>query len=187
MAGPATRGRRRRADPRRRGATVRRPVSRAAPEHEAELVARARRGDQDAFGRLAEEHRRALQLHCYRMTGSRHDAEDLVQETLLRAWRRLDGFEQRAPFPGWLHRIATNTCLDALARLLHEDAVMSMPPQLEWYAGRDAAIGFLRAIPFGPGGLAPFRLRPTAANRQAAVAIYPRAPDGDFAAMALAV
>jgi RNA polymerase sigma-70 factor (ECF subfamily) len=316
-------------------------VSRRRPADESDLLARARGGDHDAFGRLSEAHRRALQLHCYRMTGSLHDAEDLVQETLLRAWRRLDSFEQRAPFGGWLHRIATNACLDALARrprrvlpealgppadpsawpaqppdevpwlepypdrlleglpdrgpgpdarydlresvelafvaaiqylpprqravlllrevlgwpaaevaamlstsvasvnsllqrarraldarrphqrweqrttgqlegrdrqllegflrawesadldglarLLRADAVMSMPPQAEWYAGRDAAIGFLRAIPFGPRGLAPFRLAPTGANRQAAFGIYPRAPDGGFQAMAVAV
>jgi RNA polymerase sigma-70 factor (ECF subfamily) len=305
------------------------------------LLARARRGDRDAFGHLSEAHRRGLQLHCYQMTGSLHDAEDVVQETLLRAWRRLDGFEQRGPFRGWLQRIATNACLDqlerrprrvlpealggpaeptlrpgapaevpwlepypdtlldglpdrapgpearyelresvelafvaaiqylqprqravlllrevlgwpaadvaaslgtsvasvnsllqrarraletrrpeqrwqdrpsgelaeaerhllarfvrawesadldSLARLLREDAVMSMPPQPEWYAGRDAAIAFLAAIPFGPEGLAPFRVLPTRANGQAACGLYPRAPDGGgFQAMALAV
>lgn len=77
--------------------------------------------------------------------------------------------------------------LDALAGLLREDAVMSMPPQVEWYAGRDAAIGFLRAIPFGAAGLAPFRLVPAGANGQAAVGIYPHHPEGGFAAMAVAV
>jgi len=75
----------------------------------------AKRGDRDAFQRLAELYRRELQLHCYRMLGSFQDAEDLVQETLLRAWRGLGGFEGRSSFRTWLYRIATNACLNALA------------------------------------------------------------------------
>jgi RNA polymerase sigma-70 factor (ECF subfamily) len=304
------------------------------------LLAQALRGDHAAFGHLAEAHRRGLQLHCYQMTGSLHDAEDVVQETLLRAWRRLDAFEERGLFRGWLQRIATNACLDhlrrrsrrvlpealggpaeptippgapsdvpwlepypdalldglpdrapgpearyelresvelafiaaiqylqprqravlllrevlgwqaadvadslgttvaavnsllqrarrelesrrphqrwqdasstplgtierellarfvrawesadldSLARLLREDAIMSMPPQPEWYAGRDAAIRFLAAIPFGPEGLAPFRALPTRANGQPAYGLYPRSSAGGFQTMALAV
>jgi RNA polymerase sigma-70 factor (ECF subfamily) len=80
---------------------------------EASLVAAARAGDRDAFGRLAEPQRRSLLLHCYRFLGSLQDAEDVVQETLLRAWRRLDGFEGRSSFRHWLFRIATNACFDA--------------------------------------------------------------------------
>jgi RNA polymerase sigma-70 factor (ECF subfamily) len=75
-----------------------------------------RAGDQAAFAALAERHRRELQVHCYRMLGSLEDAEDQVQETFLRAWRNRAGFEGRAPFRAWLYRIATNACLDALAR-----------------------------------------------------------------------
>lgn len=70
--------------------------------------------DQHEFGVLAEPHRRELQVHCYRMLGSTHDAEDLVQETFLRAWRRRETFEGRASFRAWLYKIATNLCLDAL-------------------------------------------------------------------------
>jgi RNA polymerase sigma-70 factor (TIGR02960 family) len=80
----------------------------------AELLARARAGDQEAFRSLAEAHRGELQVHCYRMLGSLQDAEDAVQETLLAAWQGLGGFEGRSSVRTWLYRIATNRCLNAL-------------------------------------------------------------------------
>ena len=72
--------------------------------------------DEPAFSGLAERHRRELHVHCYRMLGSFEDAEDAVQETFLRAWRRRETFEGRSTFRAWLYRIATNACLDAIAR-----------------------------------------------------------------------
>ena len=77
-------------------------------------LARARAGDEEAFRELTEPHRRELQLHCYRILGSVQDAEDLVQETLLAAWRGLETFEGRSSVRAWLYRIATNLCLNAL-------------------------------------------------------------------------
>jgi RNA polymerase sigma-70 factor, ECF subfamily len=78
------------------------------------LVAAAQAGDERAFRQLVEPYRRALEVHCYRMLGSPHDAEDLVQETLLRVWSALARFERRASVETWLYRIATNACLDEL-------------------------------------------------------------------------
>jgi len=79
----------------------------------ADLISRARTGDGDAFRELTEPHRRELLVHCYRMLGSVQDAEDVLQDTLLAAWRGLAGFQERASLRTWLSRIATNRCLNA--------------------------------------------------------------------------
>jgi RNA polymerase sigma-70 factor (ECF subfamily) len=80
------------------------------------LLEAARSGDEDAFRGLVEPHRSELHAHCYRMLGSVHDAEDALQDALLRAWRGLPRFEGRSSLRSWLYRIATNTCLDVVAR-----------------------------------------------------------------------
>jgi RNA polymerase sigma-70 factor (TIGR02960 family) len=80
----------------------------------ATVLDRARAGDGEAFRELTDPYRRELQLHCYRMLGSVQDAEDMVQETLLAAWRGLGRFEERASVRSWLYAIATNRCLNAL-------------------------------------------------------------------------
>jgi RNA polymerase sigma-70 factor, ECF subfamily len=84
--------------------------------HERRLLEAARAGDHGAFGRLVEPHRAELHAHCYRMLGSLHDAEDALQDTLLRAWRGLPRFEGGSPLRPWLYRIATNACLDVIAK-----------------------------------------------------------------------
>src|SRR5687767_6732496 len=81
---------------------------------EAEHLSAARAGNSQRFGELTEPYRRQLQVHCYRILGSLHEAEDMVQETMLRAWKKLDSYEARASFRSWLYKIATNACLDAL-------------------------------------------------------------------------
>ncbi len=75
------------------------------------MLLAAQRGDEHAFVQLTGPHRRSLHLHCYRMLGSLHDADDALQETLLRAWRGLPDYQPRGSLPGWLHRIATNVAL----------------------------------------------------------------------------
>jgi RNA polymerase sigma-70 factor, ECF subfamily len=100
---------------------------RTAVAEEPALLDAARAGDREAFDRLTEPYRRQIQVHCYRMSGSLEGAEDLVQDTFLRAWRGIAGFEGRSSFRGWLYRIATNACLRALSggaaarRLLPEE------------------------------------------------------------------
>ena len=83
---------------------------------DARLLQAARAGDEDAFARLVEPHRRALHAHCYRMLGSVTDAEDALQDALLNAWRGLAKFEGRSSLRSWLYTIATNACLRAIER-----------------------------------------------------------------------
>src|SRR6266700_4243608 len=93
-----------------------RSVRTAVTANENELLDAARKGDEDAFGRLVGPYRVELHAHCYRMLGSVPDAEDALQEALLSAWRGLPRFEGRSSFRSWLYTIATNVCLRAVER-----------------------------------------------------------------------
>jgi RNA polymerase sigma-70 factor (TIGR02960 family) len=131
----------------RRGAEIhRRAMNFGSPEHlhwretacddhgvsaagrEAQVLSQARLGDEGAFERLVAPYRRELHVHCYRMLGSVQDAEDMVQETFVAAWRGLDGFEERSSLRTWLYRVATNACLGVLRRAR---APRAMPPPPE--------------------------------------------------------
>src|SRR5215470_9950499 len=90
------------------------------------LVLAAQAGDRTAFETLVEPYRSELLVHCYRMLGSVHDAEDLVQETLLRAWEKRATFTSPGSYRAWLYRIATNLCLNVLTRSPRR----SLPPSI---------------------------------------------------------
>src|SRR5687767_11234322 len=132
--------------------------------------------DHDEFRRLVEPHQSALRAHCYRMLGSTHDADDALQDALVRAWRSLHRFEGRTSLRRWLYTIATNTCLDSVSRRgrrampvdlspSSERAVVGDPPLTEvaWpgrplRAARSRRTGLRRraAAPAGqPAGRAP--------------------------------
>lgn len=105
-------------------------------------------GGEEAFARLAERHRRELQAYCYRMSGSLEESEDLVQETLMRAWRGWPGFRGRSSPRTWLYRIATNACLDALARRPRRVMTAGLPasdPAAE--VGPEADLPWLQPYP----------------------------------------
>jgi RNA polymerase sigma-70 factor (ECF subfamily) len=87
--------------------------------------------DERAFAEQVERHRHELQVHCYRMLGSFDESEDLVQETFLRAWRARESFEGRSTFRAWLYRIATNACLDFLARHPRRPRPYQVPATVE--------------------------------------------------------
>jgi RNA polymerase sigma-70 factor (ECF subfamily) len=91
-------------------------VPRETTARERELLAAARGGDEGAYNRLIEAYRGELHAHCYRMLGSVHDAEDALQEALLRAWRGLPKFEGRSTLRSWLYTIATNTSLNVIEK-----------------------------------------------------------------------
>ena len=114
-------------------------VTARSTTYEQDVLHAARGGDEAAFSRLAEEHHAALLAHCYRMLGSLQDAEDALQETLLRAWRGLPGFDGRSTLRTWLYRIATNVCIDAIARRPAPDASGRVRPPSDPIARRRRA------------------------------------------------
>ena len=121
----------------------------AARQDEAALWSAALAGDRDAFAVLTARYRRELEVHCYRMLGSIEDAEDAVQETLLRAWRRRETFRARSTVRAWLYGIATNACLDALEKRMRR----VLPPSVTSAADPLAApppasdVGWLEPYP----------------------------------------
>jgi RNA polymerase sigma-70 factor, ECF subfamily len=111
---------------------------------EVTLIGLARAGDDDAFGDLVDAYRAELRSHCYRMLGSVHDADDALQDALLRAWRNLPGFEGRSSLRAWLYAIATNSALDITRRRSRRELPVSFgPPGTN---GADLAAGMPDAV-----------------------------------------
>jgi RNA polymerase sigma-70 factor (TIGR02960 family) len=108
---------------------------------------RAQAGDADAYRDLTEPYRRELQLHCYRILGSLTDAEDMLQETLIAAWRGLDQFEGRASLRAWLYRIATNRCLNALRHNGRRIPTEPVPPFTPPEPSRRGEVTWLQPYP----------------------------------------
>ena len=106
-----------------------------ARDFEQRLLAAAQAGDEHAFRELVDVHRPAIQAHCYRMLGALQDAEDAYQDTLLRAWRALDGFNDESRFGTWLYRIATNVCLSQAARQARRALPADLQPPSSARAG----------------------------------------------------
>ena len=108
---------------------------------------RARAGDERAFAELTDPYRRELQVHCYRMMGSLTDAEDMLQETLLAAWRGLAGFQERSSLRSWLYRIATNQCLNALRSASRRIPAEPIPPFQPPEPSRRGEVTWLQPYP----------------------------------------
>jgi RNA polymerase sigma-70 factor (ECF subfamily) len=104
---------------------------------DSDALAAALAGDETGFRRLVDPHRRELHAHCYRILGSVHDADDALQDTLLRAWRGLPRFEEGRPLRPWLYKIATNVCLDEIARRPTRILPMDHGPPTDPSAGTD--------------------------------------------------
>ena len=122
---------------------------------ELELLEAARAGSEDAFAELVEPYRGELHAHCYRMLGSVHDAEDALQDALLRAWRGLARFEGRSSLRSWLYTIATNASLDAIGRRPKRVLPFDHGPSIEVHDNLGLPLSesvVARGLPRGPGG-----------------------------------
>jgi RNA polymerase sigma-70 factor (ECF subfamily) len=136
------------------------------PSAEAELP-RARAGDEGAFRRIVGPMQAELQAHCYRMLGSLHDAEDALQDTLLRAWRGIHRFEGRSSLRSWLYTIATNACLDTIARRGRRALPIDIGPAVERAAVDDQPLTDVAWLgPYPDSGLAAGAVAPHARYEQ---------------------
>lgn len=119
------------------------------PAEDTAVASAAPAGDEAAFGALVEPLRRELRVHCYRMLGSYDDAEDMVQETFLRAWRRRETYEGRSTFRAWLYKIATNACLDLIDRDKRHARPYRVPPLVDpgTPAQPPADVSWLQPVP----------------------------------------
>ena len=156
------------------------------------MLERARDGDEQAFRELTDPHRHELQVHCYRMLGSLTDSEDMLQETLLAAWRGLAGLQEQASLRSWLYRIATNRCLNALRSTGRRIPAEPVPPFQPPEPSRRSEITWLQPYPDillegipdtapGPGAC----YRATEAVELAFVAALQRIPPRQAAALVL--
>jgi len=153
---------------------------------------RARDGDEQAFGELTGPYQHELRVHCYRMLGSLTDAEDMLQETLLAAWRGLAGFREQASLRSWLYRIATNRCLNALRTAGRRVQAEPVPPFEPPAPSRRGEVTWLQPYPdtlleripdTAPGPEA--RYHTTEAVELAFVAALQRMPPRQAAALVL--
>jgi RNA polymerase sigma-70 factor (ECF subfamily) len=165
-------------------------ISRSTPDPTAEDAAdrdllRARDGDDAAFTRLVQPLRRELHAHCYRMLGSTHDADDALQDALLRAWRGLDRFEGRSSLRSWLYAVATRTCLD----LVESRGRRALPVDLGPSSDRAVMAAPLTDIawlgPYPDAGLGSGPAAPEARYEQAFVAALQHLPGNQRAALLL--
>ena len=109
------------------------------------LAGAVRAGDEAAFNTVAERHRRELLIHCYRMLGSLQDAEDAVQDALMRAWKYRESLKEGAPVRPWLYRVATNACLDAIGHDARRSALAAKSSAEA--PGAPAEVTWLQPIP----------------------------------------
>jgi RNA polymerase sigma-70 factor (ECF subfamily) len=122
-------------------------TTKADPAEAVALGLAVRNGDETAFTALAGRHRRELLVHCYRMLASLSDAEDAVQDTFLRAWRYRESVQEGIPLRPWLYRIATNACLDAMARDPRRTALAAAPEAGAVQTGQFAEVAWLQPFP----------------------------------------
>jgi RNA polymerase sigma-70 factor (ECF subfamily) len=140
----------------------------AASDDSDELrLARAQAGDAAAFSRLVEPLRRELHAHCYRILGSSHDADDALQDALVRAWQALPRFEGRSSLRKWLYTVATNSCLDAVSRRGKRAMPIDLGPASDHTVVGDAPLTDVAWLgPYADAGLASGRARPDARYEQ---------------------